>query len=197
MGFLALALISGLLAMYRGFSREILSILSWIAAGAATWVFITGYPEIGENLAGQFGQRPDLIQIALGAVLFVIVLIVVHLITSRLSESILDSRIGMIDRILGFVFGIVRGALLLIIVFVLVKLIIPEESFPPWVTNAASYSFIDNSSDTVSGFFLDRIPEDFSIPGIGDQGQLQNFPPENTNERDLQKLALLITDHRF
>ncbi|MEL7544529.1 MAG: CvpA family protein, partial [Pseudomonadota bacterium] len=139
MVFLALTLVSGLLALYRGFSRELLSILSWVVAGLATYVFITGYPEIGQNLAGQLGQRPELIQIALGVVLFVVVLIIVHLLTSRLSESILDSRVGMIDRLLGLVFGVVRGALLLIIMFILVKQVIPTESFPPWVKNAASY----------------------------------------------------------
>ena len=35
-------------------------------------------------------------------IIFLIVLIVVHLITSRISDAILDSRVGMIDRILGF-----------------------------------------------------------------------------------------------
>ncbi len=168
MVFLALAAISGLLAMYRGFSRELLSILSWIAAGAATYVFITGYPEVGESLAGQLGQRPELIQIALGAVLFVVVLIVVHLITSRLSESILDSRVGMIDRILGLGFGVVRGGLLLIILFILVKQVFPPESFPPWVKDAATYDFIDTSSDSIADAVLKRLPEDFTIPGTGD-----------------------------
>ncbi|MGI9405252.1 MAG: CvpA family protein [Hyphomicrobiaceae bacterium] len=178
MGFLALALISGLLAMYRGFSREMLSILSWIVAGAATYIFITGYPEIGQDLGNQFGQKPELVQIALGAVLFVLVLIIVHLITSRLSESILDSRIGMIDRILGLIFGVVRGALLLIILFILVKQVFPVESFPPWVKEAVSYEFINDYADSIAGFFLDRIPEDFTIPGTGggDQSFLKDAP---------------------
>ena len=39
--------------------------------------------------------------LAIGAIVFVLVLIVVHLITSRISDSILDSRVGMIDRLLG------------------------------------------------------------------------------------------------
>ncbi|MEL6288290.1 MAG: CvpA family protein [Pseudomonadota bacterium] len=169
MGFLALAVVSGLLALYRGFSREMLSILSWVAAAAATYFFITGYPEVGENLAGQLGQRKELVQIGLGVVMFIIVLIVVHLITSRLSERVLDSRIGMIDRLLGLIYGVVRGALLLIVVFILVKLVVPPESFPPWVKDAASYSFIDSSSDAIADAVLKRLPENFSIPGLGDE----------------------------
>jgi len=168
MVFLALALISGLLAMYRGFSRELLSILSWIVAGAAAAYFVWYHPEVGQDLGAQLGQRGDLVQIALGVAIFVVVLIVVHLITSRLSESILDSRVGMIDRLLGLAFGVVRGALLLIILFILVKQVIPEESFPPWVKNAASYDFIDSSSESIADAVLKRLPEDFSLPGTGD-----------------------------
>ena len=42
-------------------------------------------------------------------VVALIVLIIVHLITARISDAILDSQVGMIDRILGFIFGVLRG----------------------------------------------------------------------------------------
>ena len=61
------------------------------------------------------GTQVAVAQIVVGAVIFLIVLIVVHLITARLSDAILDSRIGMIDRILGFLFGVVRGFVLIVI----------------------------------------------------------------------------------
>ncbi len=47
---------------------------------------------------------------AIGGVIFLIVLIIVHLITSRISDTVLDSRVGAIDRILGLAFGVVRGS---------------------------------------------------------------------------------------
>ena len=102
---LAIALLSGLLAMYRGLTREVLSILSWVAAAGAVLYFVLYHKPAAEELAKQFQHVPvrTVAQIVVGAIIFLIVLIIVHLITARISDSILDSRVGMIDRMLGFV----------------------------------------------------------------------------------------------
>ncbi len=100
-GLLAIALISGLLAMYRGFSREVLSILSWIVAVAALGYFVFYHKPAAEQLAQQFHVPTIVAQVVTGAIIFLVVLIIVHLVTARISDSILDSRVGMIDRILG------------------------------------------------------------------------------------------------
>lgn len=169
LGFIALALISGLLAMYRGVTRELLSILSWIVAGAATFYFIRFHRDIAADLASQVGQRVEIVQIALGAILFVLVLIVVHLITSRMSEAVLDSRVGMIDRLLGLVFGVARGALLLIFLFLLAKQIVPPEAMPGWVQDAMTYEFLNESADKFANMFRDLVPDDLQSPfGGGD-----------------------------
>ena len=51
---------------------------------------------------------------AIGGI-FVVTLIVVSIITVKLSDLILDSRIGALDRTLGFVFGAARGFLICVI----------------------------------------------------------------------------------
>ena len=56
-----------------------------------------------------------LLQVAIGGLIFLVVLIIVHLITARISDSVLDSRVGAIDRILGLAFGMVRGFVLIVI----------------------------------------------------------------------------------
>ena len=103
---LAVCFISGLLAMYRGFAREMLSIVSWVVAAAAVLYFVIYHKPVAQDLAQQMGTQVAVAQIVVGAVIFLIVLIVVHLITARISDAILDSRIGMIDRVLGFIFGV-------------------------------------------------------------------------------------------
>ena len=74
---------------------------------------------IAEELASSspISSRPPLLvaQVAIGGVIFLVVLIVVHLITSRISDTVLDSRVGAIDRILGLAFGVVRGFVLVVI----------------------------------------------------------------------------------
>src|SRR5947208_2755641 len=108
---LAVMAISGLVAMYRGFTREVLSIVSWLAAGRALLYFIKFHRPLAEQLATQFANPPQpvhvyIAQVAIGAVVFLFVLIVVHLITSHISDTVLDSRVGAIDRVLGLGFGV-------------------------------------------------------------------------------------------
>ncbi len=123
---IAVALLSALLAMYRGLTREILSITSWIVAGAAVGYFVLFHKRFAEELAQQMGAPTFVAQIVIGAMLFLIVLIIVHLITARISDAILDSRIGMIDRVFGFMFGAVRGFVIVLIPFMFYVKFFPD-----------------------------------------------------------------------
>lgn len=121
---IAICGISGILAMYRGLSREVLSILSWIAAaGAAAYVglFQRGLAEdIAKQMSGGTevpGSQVMIVQIGLGGLVFVITLLIVHLFTSRISDAILESRIGLIDRLGGLAFGVARGFVIVLCVF--------------------------------------------------------------------------------
>ena len=113
---LILCLISGVLAMYRGVTREVLTLANWVIAGVAAYLMFLQRP-LAEDLGGKYGQNPTLVQIGLTAIVFLLSLIIVYLIAGRLADRVLDSRIGMIDRLLGFGFGVVRGALLVVIAF--------------------------------------------------------------------------------
>ena len=123
---LAVAFISGLLAMYRGFTRELLSILSWAVAAGAVLYFVVNHKKFAEEMAQQMGVQTPIAQIAIGSVIFLIVLIVVHLITARVSDAILDSRVGMVDRTAGFMFGVLRGFILIVIPYMFYESFFPE-----------------------------------------------------------------------
>ena len=111
----AIVAISGIVAMYRGLTREILSILSWIAAAAACVYFVFKFKAEAQQVADQFHAPLLVAQVGIGGLIFLVVLIVVHLITSRISDTVLDSRVGAIDRILGLAFGFARGFVLVVI----------------------------------------------------------------------------------
>jgi membrane protein required for colicin V production len=157
--FLAVALISGLLAMYRGFSREVLSIASWaVAAGAAAW-FVFYQKAMAENIAQQMGiPSVQIAQIGVGALIFLVTLIFVHLVTSRISDMILDSRIGMIDRVLGLLFGLGRAFVLVLIPYMgLVAMVEKKADHPAWVNNAWSMQVVQPASESLSVFLKQRI----------------------------------------
>ena len=168
---IAIALISGLLAMYRGFTREVLSIISWIAAAAAVLYFVLYHKATAEQIAQQFHAPPAVAQIVVGGIIFLIVLIIVHLITSRLSDTILDSRVGMIDRLLGLVFGAARGFIIIVIVYMFyAKLFAPDPSQQAqWIRESASLPYLQAIGQTLEEFLLRVMPEQ-SLPTGGQQG---------------------------
>lgn len=144
-----ICLISGVLAMYRGLSREVLSILSWIAAAGAGAAVVFFNHSFAEDIAKQVsGGQPTsgnqilLVKIAVGVGVAVVTLIVVHLITSRISDAILESRIGLIDRVGGLAFGIVRGFAIVLPVFMGYQRFVPEKEQHDFVTHAKSRTLL-------------------------------------------------------
>lgn len=154
--------ISGLLAMVRGLTREVLSIVSWVAAAAGA---LFAYINFRDLARAQL--QPDwLADLSMVAVVFFAVLIIVSLITIRLSDLVLDSRIGALDRSLGFVFGLGRGLVLVVIAILFLNWFMPPDRQPGWVAEARSKPFLENAGNYIisllpedpEGTLLERIP---------------------------------------
>ena len=158
---IAIMLISGFLAMVRGFTREVLSIFSWAVAAVAA-LYLT--PKYASVLA-PYIDNPSIAQIVFAAGVFILTLIVVSLITFRISDSVLDSRVGALDRTFGFVFGLARGFLLVAIVFILFTALARDQ--PEWVRNARSYTILQKTQVAIESL-LPMNPEQF-LPGPLDQ----------------------------
>ena len=126
-------LVSAILAMIRGFTREIFSIGSWVAAAIVTYIFWDDALPFVQNYI-------DDENLALGvtiAGIFFVTLLVVSLITMRISDFVLDSRAGPLDRTLGFIFGAARGLILVVIGVLFLDFFIQEDQ-PSWIAEARS-----------------------------------------------------------
>jgi len=99
------------------------------------------------------------------------VLIIVHLVTSRLSDTILDSRVGMIDRILGLAFGAARGFIIFVILYMFyVKFFAPDPNTQAaWIRESTSLPYLQAVGQTLEEFLLRILPEDGSLPTRGGQ----------------------------
>jgi membrane protein required for colicin V production len=136
---IAVVLFSAILAMVRGFSREILSIASWAGSVAAAYYLFPILLPYARNYTDD-----DKIAIAGSAgVVFLISLVVISFITSRIADFIIDSRIGALDRTLGFLFGAARGILLLVVAVAFWNWLVDVKTQPQWVTQAKSKPFLD------------------------------------------------------
>ncbi|MEO1544950.1 MAG: CvpA family protein, partial [Pseudomonadota bacterium] len=158
---IAIAFISGLLAMYRGLTRELLSILSWIIAALAVLYFVISHKPFAEEIAAQMQAQVPIVQVAIGALIFLIVLIVVHLITARISDTILDSQVGMFDRVLGFLFGVARGFVLVVIPYMFYVSFFPdEEEHYDFVRQAQTLPAIKSTGQAIQSTLLSVMPSE-------------------------------------
>ena len=149
---LAVMLISGLLAMVRGFMREILSIASWAAAAIAT---LYAYPKL-EPVAKQYFTNDTVAKGVAIAAVFLGTLLVVSIITVKISDMILDSRVGALDRTLGFLFGLARGLIIVVVAFLFFAWLVPTKTQPAWVANAKSKVVLQSTGD----WLMSMLPDD-------------------------------------
>src|SRR6201746_517124 len=148
---LGVMLISGLLAMVRGFMREILSIAAWGAAAIINlYEFSTLLPTANTSF-----NNDTVASVVVGAGVFSGTLIVVTIVTVRISDMILDSRIGALDRTLGFLFGLARGLLIVVVAFLFFNWLVPDKQRPDWVAKAKSRVVLDSTGQWLMALLPD------------------------------------------
>lgn len=135
---IVVVLISATLAMVRGFVREVLSVASWVAAVAAAYYFHGPLTPLVRN----YVESDTISRIIAAATIFFIALILASYITTRIADFVIDSRVGAIDRILGFFFGAARGVLLVVIALWFFNFLSPTP--PEWVAEARTRPILDD-----------------------------------------------------
>ena len=128
---LILILISALFAFFRGFTLELLSISVWIISFFGSYAY-------GNNLINFFNKIINniLISTAISYVLaFLLIFVIFSFLTRKFSVFIKDSYVGLIDKSLGFIFGILRGYVIVGLCFFLFD----------YFYNGKRLEFIDNS----------------------------------------------------
>jgi len=149
-----LVLISAILATARGLTREVLSLATW-AGSAAIAVYMWQYhPEI----ARQYIAEQLVADIATVMVTFIVALIVLHLLTMRIADFVVDSRIGPIDRTLGFVFGVLRGVLIAIVVTIF-GIWLLGSNLPDWARDSQSLPHLRSMGDTLISMLPEGLEE--------------------------------------
>jgi membrane protein required for colicin V production len=134
---LAVLAVSALLAFVRGLVREVLGLGAWVGAvAAAFWALPYARPRFQQWL----GASPWVDPVAFGAVLL-ITLVVLLVISRWIGALVRASPVGGVDRSLGLVFGLVRGAALVILAYIAAGMVIPLERWPEPVLDARSLYF--------------------------------------------------------
>lgn len=166
---------SAVLATYRGIVSESLAVFGWIAAAYATWFF---GPWVAWWMRGMLS--PQWLGEAVGFIIvFAIVLIPLHLASSRISQNVKKSQVGTFDSVLGTGFGIVRGFAIIGVAF-LVYLAIIAGPVPNWIAGARLYPVIRISADMVDSLIPNtgvHAPRASERPHDQISEKLQESPP--------------------
>jgi membrane protein required for colicin V production len=115
---LALIALSAILSLFRGFVKEALALATWLVA---LWVAMTFY----EPLAALLSQWITLVsaqKITAFAVLFICVLLIGAVINYLASKLVSRTGLSGTDKMLGVVFGIARGGVIVAILVLLAGL---------------------------------------------------------------------------
>jgi membrane protein required for colicin V production len=134
------------------------------------------------------------------AAIFLVSLIVVSLITMKISDFVMDSPVGVVDRLFGFAFGAARGVLLAVVAVIFFNWLVDDANRPQWVTAAVTYPELSRLGEEL----LSAIPDD---PEAAIRGAFEEEPggagrtggsaggqaaPTNYDEQQQQQIDQLI-----
>lgn len=195
--FLVVVGLSTLFGLTRGLVAESLGLAAW---GVAILALKFLFAPVSLWLRGTTGSAP------LGdvAALILIVMLAVgltRLFAAMLRDRVKDSGLGPIDRIMGALFGLTRGVILISLAYLGLAFMVSRDTMPDWIVTARSFPVVDNTASALRSFIgalrdeealtAEGLPE--GHPALDDyygQGQAPSLPGGYTGEeqRELEKL---------
>lgn len=144
-------IVSGIFAFVRGFVHEVFAIGSWIAA---TFVTLYAFPH-AQPLVEQYIPTEFFASLVTGVVIFLVSLIAFSMATRLLSNRVQQSSLGPLDRSLGLLYGFVRGAVIVVLAWLSLNFLMPEEEMFDWVQEARSRPLVERGAELL----LTLVPE--------------------------------------
>ena len=160
---IAILVLSGLFAFLRGFVRELLVLLSWLVAGIATYF---GMP-ILQPLMRSAIRVEVLADLTGGLLIFLTVLIGLSIVAHFASRPIHSSELQPLNRSLGFIFGIFRGALIVSALWLAVNYFVPAKDWPVTLRDAKTMPLIRQGAALIASFIPEELREQKESLGLG------------------------------
>jgi membrane protein required for colicin V production len=153
LGVIGLIGLSAIFAFARGFVREALSIIAWVGAGFITLYGFNAVYAIVDPMV----HNPLLSQLIAGFGLFVVALIVLTILTGVVAGTVRQSGLSPIDRTLGFVFGLLRGAFIVSLAYLLLDVSVQKNDRPVWLRDAKSEPYLQQGADMLRNFLPESL----------------------------------------
>lgn len=176
---IGIVVLSGLFALARGLVKELLSIASW---GGAVLVTLFGFLP-ARAFARDVITWPLAADVAAGAALFLGSLFIFSFISHFIAKAIHGSAVGALNRTLGFVFGLARGLLIVVVLYLAAGWAIGRNDQPEWFRNARTVPLAAAGATLL----LALVPEDtrkMFPPAVQPEPRSRPVPTANPTERE-------------
>jgi len=120
---------SAVISVIRGFVKEIVSLLIWLGAAVVASIF---HDQLASLMTGLI-ETPSLRMLAAWAILFVAVLLVGSILNYLLCKLIKVTGLTGTDRLLGLVFGAIRGLIIVMVILIIVPKMLPVTEDQWWI----------------------------------------------------------------
>jgi membrane protein required for colicin V production len=150
-------LVSGVFAFVRGFVHEVLAVASWVGAAFVT---LYAYPLVQPWVLGVIAVE-FIASLLTGVGLFLVTLVLFSVLTRILSNRIQHSSLGALDRSLGLLFGFLRGAVIVVLVWLALGYMVTEGDRPTWIQEARSRPLVERGA----GLLLTLVPPELLESG--------------------------------
>ncbi len=131
-GIVGIISLSGLISLVRGFVKEAMSLVIWIAAFAVAMNF----KEPAADFLVNFIALASIRQLAAWGGLFVGTLLLGAMVNFLLGKLVSSTGLSGTDRTLGLVFGVFRGLLIVLALVIILPQAVPVDQDPWWLASS-------------------------------------------------------------
>ena len=152
---------SALLALFRGFIREVLSLMAWLIAAFVT---VNNFKPLMAKLTPHIHSKAVLMGVS-SVGLFIAVLIVMSILNALILRFLkAGGDISILDSMLGMVFGVFRGLFILSLAFMMLKMVMTPEEYPDAIKEARTLSFVEFGARMLANVAPNYVKEVGELP---------------------------------
>ncbi len=159
--FLVIVGVSALVAIARGVTKELLSITGWILAAVSVYYLLP----VVDPIMKKYIASEVLSSLVSGMVILIMFCIFWVLAADKISTQIRFSKLSSLDRILGFIFGIFRGVIIVILLQIMISSLIPEESQKGVFAESRYFKLAGDASGPIKGLIPEKWFDDLKAKG--------------------------------
>lgn len=161
--FLVIVGVSALVAIARGVTKELLSITGWILAAVSVYYLLP----VVDPIMKKYIASEVLSSLVSGMVILIMFCIFWVLAADKISTQIRFSKLSSLDRILGFIFGIFRGVIIVILLQIMISSLIPEESQKGVFAESRYFKLAGDAAGPIKSLIPEKWFEDLKAKGEG------------------------------